>query len=94
MNNTAADKTQKWLATTALMLEHDIDDQKPPPMLELTKTTVSDQKMPLIPLETTESPSETTNYHEAPPKQPQPQQQQPHPQPTLTSFSNCDADCG
>ena len=56
MNNTATDKTQKWLATTALTLEHDIDDQKPPPMLELTKTTVSDQKMPLIPLETTEPP--------------------------------------
>ena len=52
MNNTTADKTQKWLATTALTLEHDIDDQKPPPMLELTKTTVSDPKMPLIPLET------------------------------------------
>lgn len=56
MNNTATDKTQKWLATTAMTLEHDIDDQKRPPMLELTKTTVSDQKMPLIPLKTTEPP--------------------------------------
>ena len=65
MNNTAADKTQKWLATTALTLEHDIDDQKPPPMLELTKTTVSDPKMPLIPLETTEPPQRppTTMKH-------------------------------
>ena len=65
MNNTAADKTQKLLATTALTLEHDIDDQKPPPMLELTKTTVSDPKMPLIPLETTEPPQRppTTMKH-------------------------------
>ena len=65
MNNTATDKTQKWLATTALTLEHDIDDQKPPPMLELTKTTVRDPKMLLIPLETTEPPQRppTTMKH-------------------------------
>lgn len=44
------------------------------------------------PLKNHRTSSETTNDHEASPKQPQ--QQQPHPQPTLTSFSNCDAGCG